>query len=203
MINYCVNYTGGMSSLYPVMLDLTDIRILIVGGGVVASRKAKPLVECGARVNVISPAVSDEMRAVGVAEIIERAYQPGDGAGFQLIMTATDVRSVNALVAEEARAAGQWVNSADDPENCSFILPALIRRGPVTIAVSTGGASPSLAGWLRDRIGDSVGPEVGDAALELLAERTALHEQGKTTEGIDWRPRIEQLLGAAKRPSPS
>ncbi len=199
MINYWVNYSGGMSSLYPVMLDLTDIRILIVGGGVVASRKAKPLVECGARVTVISPVVSDDMRAVGVAEMIERAYQPGDGAGFQLIMTATDVRSVNALVAEEARAAGQWVNSADDPENCSFILPALIRRGPVTIAVSTGGASPSLAGWLRDRIGDNVGPEVGDVAMELLAERATLHEQGKTTEGIDWRPRIEQLLGSAKR----
>lgn len=188
-----------MSSLYPVMLDLTNIRILIVGGGVVASRKAKPLVECGARVTVISPVVSDDMRAVGPAEIIERGYEPGDGTGFQLIMTATDVRSVNALVAQEARANGQWVNSADDPDNCSFILPALIRRGPVTIAVSTGGASPSLAGWLRDRIGDSVGPEVGAAALELLAERTALHAQGKTTEGIDWRPRIEELLGSAKR----
>ena len=188
-----------MSSLYPVMLDLTDIRILIVGGGVVASRKAKPLVECGALVTVISPVVSDDMRAVGVSSIVERSYEPGDGAGFQLIMTATDVRAVNALVAYEARAAGQWVNSADDPDNCSFILPALIRRGPVTIAVSTGGASPSLAGWLRDRIGDSVGPEVGDAALELLAERTALHDQGKTTEGIDWRPRIEALLGSAIR----
>jgi precorrin-2 dehydrogenase / sirohydrochlorin ferrochelatase len=184
-----------MPSLYPVMLDLADVRCLIVGGGAVATRKAKELVACGARLTVIAPFVSEGLRAMPLAEILERGYQSGDGDGFQLIMTATDNRDVNALVAQDARAAGQWVNSADDPDNCSFILPALIRQGPVTVAVSTGGASPSLAGWLRDRIGTSIGPDVGAAAEALAADRAALHAAGKTTEGIDWRPRIEQLLG--------
>ena len=183
--------------LYPVMLDLTDVRCLIVGGGTVAARKASELVACGALVTVISPVICPELRALAVAQLLERKHQPGDGSDFQLIMTATDDPAVNALVAREARARNQWVNAADDPENCSFILPALIRRGPVTIAVSTGGASPSLAGWLRDRIGASVGPEVGDAAEALAAERAALHKRGETTEGIDWRSRIEELLGTA------
>lgn len=186
--------------LYPVMLDLTDIACLIVGGGTVAARKATELVTCGALVTVISPVICAPLRELGVFQILERHHQPGDGASFQLVMTATDDPSVNALVAAEARANGQWVNAADDPENCSFILPALIRRGPVTIAVSTGGASPSLAGWLRDRIASSVGPEVGDAAESLAAERAALHARGQTTEGIDWRTRIEELLGSASHP---
>ncbi len=187
--------------LYPVMLDLTDVRCLIVGGGTVAARKATELVTCGAAVTVISPVICPALRALPVARLLERKHQAGDGRDFQLILTATDDPMVNALVASEARACGQWVNAADDPENCSFILPALIRRGPVTIAVSTGGASPSLAAWLRDRIAISVGPEVGDTAETLAAERAALHARGETTEGIDWRTRIEALLGSATPPS--
>jgi precorrin-2 dehydrogenase / sirohydrochlorin ferrochelatase len=181
--------------LYPVMLDLTDVPCLIVGGGMVATRKATELVNCGAKITVIAPFISPAMRALGIVDLVERPYRAGDAAGFQLVMTATDNTAVNAQVAAEARASAQWVNSADDPPNCSFILPALIRSGPITVAVSTAGASPALAGWLRDRIAATVGPEVAEAAETLAAERAALHREGRTTEGIDWRSRIEALLG--------
>jgi precorrin-2 dehydrogenase / sirohydrochlorin ferrochelatase len=176
------------------MLDLTDVPCLVVGAGAVAARKARELVICGARVTVISPEISPAMRALAVAEIRERTYQSGDTAGFHLVMTATDKPAVNAQVACEARSGGQWINSADDPTNCSFILPALLRRGPLTVAVSTAGSSPALAGWLRDRLAEAIGPEFAEAAETLAAERAAIHDDGQTTEGLDWLSRIRELL---------
>ena len=177
------------------MLDLTDVPCLMVGAGAVAARKVRELVLCGARVTVISPQISPAMRSLAVAEIRERGFVTGDTAGFHLVMTATDRPEVNAQVAAEARSAGQWINSADDPMNCSFILPALLRRGPLTVAVSTAGSSPALAGWLRDRLSEAIGAEFAAAAETLAAERAALHEDGKTTEGLDWMTRIRELLG--------
>jgi precorrin-2 dehydrogenase / sirohydrochlorin ferrochelatase len=177
------------------MLDLNDVPCLVVGAGPVATRKARELVVCGARVTVISPEVSPEMQALAVHAIHTRSFQPGDTAGFHLVMTATNHPAVNAAVAAEARSLGQWINSADDPANCSFILPALLRRGPLTVAVSTAGSSPALAGWLRDRLSEAVGPEFATAAETLAAERAAIHEDGQTTEGLDWLSRIRELLG--------
>jgi siroheme synthase-like protein len=79
-----------------------------------------------------------------------------------------------------------WVNSADDPAHCSFQLPAVWRSGPVAVAVSTGGASPALASWLRDRVATAVGPWVGDLALVLGEARRELHGAGRSTEEVDW-----------------
>jgi len=110
-------------------------------------------------------------------------------------MTATDDPAVNAAVAADATAAGIWVNSADDPANCSFILPAVARRGTVTVAVSTGGASPALATRLRDDIASTVLTErVEAAAADLARQRDEVHASGASTESIDWTQRVADAL---------
>ena len=179
---------------YPVVLDLTDIPVLLVGGGNIASRKAEGLLAAGARLTVVAPMVLPEL-AAAAAEVRERGYVALDLDGHQLVMTATDDPAVNAQVAVDARARDMWVNSADDPQNCTFILPAVTRRGPVVVAVGTDGSSPALARHLRDRIADEIlTPNVEAAAIELARQRAEFHEQGISTETIDWRDRLRAAL---------
>jgi precorrin-2 dehydrogenase/sirohydrochlorin ferrochelatase len=179
---------------YPVVLDLTDVPVLMVGGGQIASRKAAGLLTAGARVTVVAPMVLPDL-AGQVHEVRERQYSPSDLEGHRLVMTATDDPAVNAAVGSDATAAGVWVNSADDPENCSFILPAVARRGSVVIAVGTDGSSPALARHLRDRIADEIlTPAVEAAAIELARQRAEFHAQGISTETIDWTDRLRVAL---------
>ena len=107
----------------------------------------------------------------------------------------TTLRS-NAAVFDDAEAAGVWVNSADDIENCSFTLPAIHRDGAITVAVSTEGQSPAFAAWLRDRVRDALPVGLADVATQIANERRAVHERGETTEGLDWRTRIDELVDA-------
>lgn len=179
---------------YPVMLDLTDVPVLLVGGGVIASRKAAQLLDAGARLTVVAPEVQAEL-AARAFDVRRRGYEASDLEGHQLVMTATDVPTVNAQVAADARARGMWVNSADDPANCSFILPAVTRRGPVVVAVGTDGSSPALARHLRDRIAtELLTPEVEAAAHELARQRAEFHAQGISTETVDWTDRLREAL---------
>jgi siroheme synthase-like protein len=178
---------------YPVFLELTGAPVLVVGGGAIAARKAAGLAAAGARVTVIAPDVVD---GIAAAHVERRAYESGDVAGFRLVFTATDDPAVNAQVARDATAAGIWVNSADDPENCSFILPAIARRGPLTVAVSTGGSTPAFAARLRDEIAAShLSDDAVATAAALAAERAALHAEGRSTEHVDWAERIDSARG--------
>ncbi len=183
-----------MSFGYPVVLDLTGVPVLLVGGGNIASRKAEGLLQAGARLTVVAPAVLPAL-AAAAAEVRERRYGAADLDGHQLVMTATDDPAVNAQVATDARARDMWVNSADDPTNCTFILPAVTRRGPVVVAVGTDGASPALARYLRDRIATEIlTPGVEDAARELARQRAEFHEQGISTETVEWSDRLKDAL---------
>ena len=180
---------------YPVFLDLGDVPVLLVGGGQIATRKAAGLLAAGARVTVVAPAVRPEL-AAQVSAVWLRPFADDDCAGFRLVMTATDDPQVNARVAASATALGVWVNSADDPSNCSFILPAVTRRGPVVAAVSTGGASPALASHLRSVIAEQVLTEqVEQAARELSRQRDEIHAAGGSTEDVDWTDRLQAALG--------
>src|SRR5262245_58257154 len=181
-------------TMYPVMLQVAARRCLVVGGGRVALRKGEGLLAAGAEVTVIAPEVDDGLRASGVA-IEQRGYRTGDVHGFRLVITATDDPAVNAAVFEDAEAAGVWVNSADDIEHCSFTLPAIHRDGAVTVAVSTDGQSPAFAAWLRDRVREALPVGLAGVAAEIADERRALHDRGETTEGLDWRGRIDELVG--------
>ena len=176
--------------LYPVNLALSGRRCLVVGGGRVAARKVVGLLEAGAEVVVGAPRVGDEIRGLGVA-VEERPYRAGDQDGAWLVISATDDPAVNAAVHRDAEAARRWVNAADDPASCSFTLPAVVRQGPVTVAVSTSGRSPALAAWLRDRFAERLGPEYAVLA-ELLSEaRDDLKAAGRSTEDIDWRQALD------------
>lgn len=183
---------------YPVVLRLAGVPVLLVGGGNVASRKADGLLAAGAVVTVVAPQVLADLRervlAAGGA-VRERGYEPSDLDGHRLVMTATDVPAVNAQVAADATARQLFVNSADDPENCSFTLPAVTRRGAVIAAVGTDGASPALARHLRDRIAsDVLVPGIEQVADDLAAQRADFHAQGISTETVDWTDRLHASL---------
>lgn len=184
--------------LYPVNLVVAGRRCLVVGGGRVAARKAAGLLACGAVVHVVAPAIDPEMKALDVT-IEERPYERGDIAGYRYVVTAADEPEVNAAVFEDGEAAGVWVNSADDPAHCSVTLPAVVRRGPITVAVATGGHSPALATWLRRRFEDELGPEY-DVLLSLLVEaRQAMQADGRSTEEADWQRALDSGMLEAIR----
>ena len=149
------------------MLNLTGVASVILGGGSVAVRRAKSLVEAGAQVTVIAPSIDHRLTAMNL-EKISRPYQTGDLAGARLIVIATDNPQVNAAAAAEARQVGAWINRADDPAAGDFTVPAHARRGPVTVAVDTGGVSPGAAAAIRDGLLAALDPH-WPQLLELVA----------------------------------
>ncbi len=175
---------------YPVNLVLDGRQCLVVGGGKIALRKVEGLLTCGARVRVVAPRITPELRTLEVM-IDERPWRPDDLDGMWLVIAATDDPAVNAAVYAAGERAGIWVNGADDPTNCSFTLPSVVRRGDLQVAVSTGGRSPALASWLRRRLEGEIGPEYA-VLLDILAtERDGLKAAGKSTEGLDWNSALD------------
>ena len=174
----------------PVNLLVRGRRVVVVGAGRIAARKIEPLLDLGADVVVVAPGVSAEVRAwadAGRCTVVEREFHAGDLDGAWLALTATDVPAVNAAVHEAGEAARVWVNSADDPANCSFTMMSLIRRADLVVAFGTGGRSPALATHLRRRFNEELGPEYA-VLLELLSEaREALRSSGRSSEDADWQ----------------
>jgi siroheme synthase-like protein len=158
---------------YPICLvGLETRRAVVVGGGTVAARKVAALLEAGAQVTVISPDLAPALTALaaeGRIAAVVRPYRDGDLAGAFLAIAAAGDPAVNEAVWREAGRCGCLVNVVDDPAHSHFIMPAVVRRGEVTIAVSTGGASPALARRLREKLEAEIGPEYGILA-EILAE---------------------------------
>ncbi|HET9060908.1 MAG TPA: bifunctional precorrin-2 dehydrogenase/sirohydrochlorin ferrochelatase [Acidimicrobiales bacterium] len=181
--------------VFHAALVLAGKRCLVVGGGQVASRKAAGLLAAQALVHVVATEVREPMRALeGLAGVEERPYRRGEVAGYWLAVAATGDPEANQAVFDDGEAAGIWVNSADDPARCSFILPAVARQGPVSVAVSTGGHSPALASFLRAHVESEMGPELAVLA-DLLGEmRARLKAQGRSTEDVDWRPALDWAM---------
>lgn len=156
---------------YPLCLvGLETQRVIIIGGGSVAARKAAGLVEAGACPLVISPDLHPDLQSLLEQNLIRhlpRAYQPGDLAEAFLVISATDDGGVNQQVWQEAQAVGCLINIVDNPPHCNFILPAVVRRGELTLSVSTGGGSPALARRLRERLETEFGLEYGDLTALL------------------------------------
>ncbi len=176
--------------LYPVNLVVAGRRVLVVGGGAVAAEKARGLLAAGAVVHVVGAAVGAAVRALDVTWE-ERPYLAGEVAGYRLAVACTDDPAVNQAVFDDGEVAGVWVNAADDPAHCSYTLPARLDRGRLLVTVSTSGHSPALAGWLRDRLGEQLGPEY-DTLIDLLAEaRSAMAAEGRPTLGADWRTALD------------
>jgi precorrin-2 dehydrogenase / sirohydrochlorin ferrochelatase len=188
--------------VYPVGLLVAGRKCLVVGGGIVAARKVAGLLACGATVTVVAPEVHEaiaSLTADGILGAITgdpldvhlRPYRAGEAAGYRFVVSATGVPEVDSAVHRDAEAAGVWVNSADDPAHCSAILPAVLRRGMVSVAVSTSGSSPALASWIRDRLSASLGPELDELARILGEGRAALVADGRSTASVDWRALLD------------
>jgi siroheme synthase-like protein len=179
---------------YPVNLVVSGRRCVVVGAGRIAARKVEGLLAAGAVVHVVAPSLGDQVRAWrddGRITADERAFAPDDLDGAWLATAATDDSAVNHAVFEAGDARGVWVNSADDPDNCSFTLMSVIRRGDLVVTVGTGGRSPALAAWLKERITAEIGPEY-ETLVELLSDaRDEMQADGRSTEDADWKRALD------------
>jgi siroheme synthase-like protein len=177
---------------YPIFLvHLDRARCVVVGGGKVAVRKVSGLRKADARVVVISPQLCDrleELAASDAVEVVRRAYRRGDLEGAALAIAATDDPDVNRRVWEEAQERGLPVNVVDDPAHCTFIAPSVVRRGPLTLAISTSGYCPALSRHLRQRLEREFGPAYADyvALLGELRER-AVDELALDERRVFWK----------------
>lgn len=179
--------------LFHLALRLEGQHCLVVGGGRVGARKAVELVSCGAKVTVVAPEISAVIEELGV-KIERRAYEPADLDGCRLAVAATGLPAVDRQVYEDARSRGVLVNAADDPEACEFFFPAIARFGPVSIAVSTGGLSPYMAGWVKRQVGEALSEEVGELVLLVGRCRRAIRAAGFASSAADWDRLVEEML---------
>jgi precorrin-2 dehydrogenase/sirohydrochlorin ferrochelatase len=166
-----------MSQHYPIFLHLTNRPVVVVGGGSVAARKVTALREAGARVRVVSPEFQADLAARDDIERHAGSYDPDALRDAVLVFACTDNPAVNARVAADARQAGIWCNVADDPDAGDFSVPATLRHGNLTIAVSTGGAAPALAAAVRDRIASHLEPDWAILVEEFGRARQIVREQ--------------------------
>ena len=165
---------------YPAFIDLTNRPVLVVGGGAVAERKVESLLEAEARVTVVSLEVTELLQDHANSKRItlqKRAFAPADIDGVSLVISATDDPSTQKEVASIAASKNILVNTVDKPELCSFIVPAILRRGDITVAISTSGKSPSLAAELRARLGRVLTDDVARTASVLGTVRQEVHER--------------------------
>lgn len=179
---------------YPIYIDLQTQRCLVVGGGEVAERKVETLLRAQGTVTVISPALTPRLQSWAEEKrmtALVRPYRDGDLHGFSLVFAATDDEELQRRLAADAREAGIFINVVDRPALCSFIVPALVTQGDLTVAVSTGGASPALAKKIRQDLQQHFGPEYA-LALVLLARVRELVT--REVQSLDDRQRLFTAL---------
>jgi siroheme synthase-like protein len=190
-----------------MFLEVGGRPCVVIGGGTIAEGKVNGLLAVGAAVTVVSPTLTEVLAdAARTGRITHRAraYRDGDLVGFTLGFVATDDGAVNAALAAEGRRRGVWVNAADDPAHCDFILPAVVRRGALAVAVSTGGASPALARAVRDELEQHLGHDYA-ALVDVVGEvRRALRAEHRAADAGAWRdaladPRFRRLVARGER----
>lgn len=185
-------------SFFPLFVDLSGRCALVVGGGTVAERKAKTLLEFGASVRLVSPRVTPEIRRMAVSGVLccrEKSYGPEDMDGVFLAVAAADDREVNRSVSREASRRSVPVNVADDPELCTFYFPAVVRRGDFVVGISTSGAYPAFAACARRQIENLFPEQCGGMLRELKAEREKV--RGETKDPEERRRILQERLAEA------
>ncbi len=182
---------------YPLFLDMKGRRCLVVGGGQVAARKVEGLLAAGASVAVVSVSLDpeiDRLKAERRIQHVARQYQSGDLKGYTVVIAATDDEATNERVAMDARRSDVLVNVVDQPALCDFIVPSVIRRGNVVLAISTGGLSPALARWLREHLETFVTEDFERLAQLLADVRVELRERGVSVAADAWQRAIDKRL---------
>ncbi len=198
---------SGPVPLYPVALDMLGAACLVVGGGPVAARRARGLLLAGAVITLVAPEVAPAVRVLeagdlgaeggrtptGSVSVETRPYRAGEAGGYRLVVAATGVPGVDSAVVADALGSGTLVTLASGRSPGTVQLPAVHRAGPVTLTVSTGGASPALSRWLRDRAAAALGPEV--AVLAVLADeaRASLRAAGRSTGQVAWSEAFDRV----------
>ncbi len=192
---------------YPIFLNILGKRSIVIGGGDVALRKVKSLLECRAKVTVISTKPHPEISKLSeerMIRLIERDYKAGDLKDAVIAIVCTNAKKVNRKAADEARKEGALVNVADDPERSDFIIPSFFRRGNLTVAVSTSGVSPALAKKIRTKLEKSFGLEYA-SLLSLIGEvRSGIKREGSIVDAETWQgildiDRLARLVKAGSR----
>ena len=186
-----------MPAYYPAFIDVRDRRCVVIGGGNIGEEKVHKLLECGAKVVVISSEVNE-----GVSDLVDKdrvswvrqEYQPGDLKGAFIAIAATSENQVNRRIAREAQERNVLLNVVDVTHLCTFIAPSVTRRGEVTIAVSTGGASPALARKFREELTHAQLLEYADLAPLLAEARADLKRKGVTVHPDHWQACINEEL---------
>ena len=164
-----------MKPYFPMFVPLEGRRGLVVGGGAVALRKLEKLAPYGASIRVIAPQILPEIEAMPDVEPVRRAFQPSDlHEDWAFVIAATDDPHTNHLIAAQCGQRHLPVNVVDDPAHCSFLFPALVQRGPLSVGVSTGGASPTAAIWFKEQIEAMVPERLEDILTWLHAQRPAI-----------------------------
>ncbi len=175
---------------YPANFIVAGRRCLVVGAGRIAARKLDGLLKAGAEAVVVAPDAVESIRTLHESGRIEwkpRGFVPEDLDDVWLAITATADAAVNQAVFDAGEARRVWVNSADDPKNCSFTLMATVRQGDLVVTIGTNGRSPALATFLRDHVSHEMGPEY-ERLLEILSEaREAFRASGRSSEDADWQ----------------
>lgn len=184
----------------PIFLDVAGRECVVVGGGEVAARKVESLLEAGATVTVVSPRLSTKLAALaerGIVRHVARGYQRGDLRGCALVYAATDDLKLHRELAAEAHALGIPINVADVPELCTFIAPAVVKRGALQIAISTSGASPAFAARMRRTLEKQLGADYAITLEVLRAARRRLRN-----DEIDPAERMRRLTDLANSELP-
>lgn len=153
-------------AFFPMFVDLEGKNVLIVGGGRVAARKVEKLLPFGCRVTVVSGRIREEIHAMGVQTLL-REFCDADITGRDMVIAATDDPDLNTRVCNLAKGLRIPVNSVDDKKNCTFLFPALVKRGKLTVGVCSSGASPSAAKWVKMQVEDVL-PDKTEDILEYL-----------------------------------
>ena len=186
-----------MANYYPIYLNLDHKTCVIIGGGKIAEGKIKSLMENNCSVTIISPNATEQIRAWSKEDKItwhKRLYRKGDLKGCFLAIAATDITEVNTAVSMEAEREGVLVNVVDHPSLCTYISPSVVKRGSVTIAISTGGTSPALARKLRELLDDSELLDYAELAPLLSKVRTEIKTKGFSIPPNKWQECINKGL---------
>jgi len=149
---------------FPIMLNLRGRRVVVVGAGPIAQRKAAALAEAGAAVVLVAP---DASAAEPGVEVVAATYDPSVIGEAVLVFACTDDAALNRRIVEDARRAGALANAVDQPDACDFFSAAVVRDGDVVVAIGTGGAAPGLASVLREAVADAMPPRIGEFAAAL------------------------------------
>jgi precorrin-2 dehydrogenase / sirohydrochlorin ferrochelatase len=188
--------------MFPLVVDLRGRRVVVIGAGRVSAQKVSHLIAAGARVTIVTPEVVFPVSSE-VELLVLRPYEYGDLAGAFLVVSATGNKEVDDRIVREAEERNVLLNVVDDATRSNFFFTAVHRDGDVVVSVSTEGASPALAQWVRTKVASVLPKNLAAVAQQLRSERRALHASGESTENLAWMSRVEELINdgdAAARP---